>query len=179
MNGEENWGCMKCGSTNDTENLFCEYCGSARPVDPMAIIKDKARGFLKQFNAQIGSIVKKKKCPACGSACNEDDVFCHACGTKLGGGTFTPMQEIVLLEKPAAQKITCRNCGHMNLDTLRFCNNCGEEIRKEKETICRQPLTPKSASPVCCPECGAKQIRGAAFCDECGARLLHENGYSQ
>lgn len=175
----ENWGCMKCGSTNDVENLFCEYCGNARPVNPVDIIKEKTKGFMEQVKNQILAKTNTRKCPVCETICNDDEIYCFSCGTKLDGDDSTPMQEIVPLEDKPTQKIACLNCGYMNLDTLRFCESCGEDIRKEKKVVAAQSQPHITGTSVCCPDCGARQLPNSLFCDECGAKLVYENGYSQ
>ncbi|MDR3069745.1 MAG: zinc ribbon domain-containing protein [Propionibacteriaceae bacterium] len=51
---------------------------------------------------------------------------------------------------------TCSDCGHRNLEGVKFCQECGS------------PLT--SGSPKHCVGCGVELAAGARFCGSCGAQ---------
>lgn len=83
-------------------------------------------------------------------------------------------------ENPA--KNVCPNCGTTLADNVRFCINCGEEIRKadenaEEATMRVNPITFKktdevqtSKRPRFCIGCGAKLDDDSVFCTVCGKR---------
>lgn len=83
-------------------------------------------------------------------------------------------------ENPA--KNVCPNCGTTLADNVRFCINCGEEVRKAdenaEEAIMRvNPVTFKRPDEVQTPKrprfcigCGAKLDDDSVFCTVCGKR---------
>lgn len=83
-------------------------------------------------------------------------------------------------ENPA--KNVCPNCGTTLADNVRFCINCGEEVRKAdenaEEAIMRvNPITFKRPDEVQTPKrprfcigCGAKLDDDSVFCTVCGKR---------
>lgn len=83
-------------------------------------------------------------------------------------------------ENPA--KNVCPNCGTTLADNVRFCINCGEEVRKadenaEEVTMRVNPVTFKkpdevqtSKRPRFCIGCGAKLDDDSVFCTVCGKR---------
>lgn len=83
-------------------------------------------------------------------------------------------------ENPA--KNVCPNCGTTLADNVRFCINCGEEVRKadenaEEATMRVNPITFKrpdevqtSKRPRFCIGCGAKLDDDSVFCTVCGKR---------
>ena len=83
-------------------------------------------------------------------------------------------------ENPA--KNVCPNCGTTLADNVRFCINCGEEVRKadenaEEATRRVNPITFKRPDEVQTPKrprfcigCGAKLDDDSVFCTVCGKR---------
>ncbi len=83
-------------------------------------------------------------------------------------------------ENPA--KNVCPNCGTILADNVRFCINCGEEVRKvdenaEEVTMRVNPVTFKRPDEVQTPKrprfcigCGAKLDDDSVFCTVCGKR---------
>lgn len=83
-------------------------------------------------------------------------------------------------ENPA--KNVCPNCGTTLADNVRFCINCGEEVRKadenaEEATMRVNPVTFKRPDEVQTPKrprfcigCGAKLDDDSVFCTVCGKR---------
>lgn len=83
-------------------------------------------------------------------------------------------------ENPA--KNVCPNCGTILADNVRFCINCGEEVRKadenaEEATMRVNPVTFKRPDEVQTPKrprfcigCGAKLDDDSVFCTVCGKR---------
>lgn len=83
-------------------------------------------------------------------------------------------------ENPA--KNVCPNCGMTLADNVRFCINCGEEVRKadetsEEATMRVNPITFKKPDEVQTPKkprfcigCGAKLDDDSIFCTVCGKR---------
>lgn len=88
---------------------------------------------------------ERKICPNCGNICNNDDIFCNKCGTKLN------------LDK----EHTCPNCGtQYKPDVDLFCKNCGQTLKTLE---------------LKCPNCGTKYESGDLFCGECGTELCNAN----
>jgi predicted amidophosphoribosyltransferase len=52
----------------------------------------------------------------------------------------------------------CAKCGAKNAQTVRFCNNCGENLEQA------------AAQSGKCAACGYENAPGAKFCGECGTR---------
>ena len=59
-------------------------------------------------------------------------------------------------EQEACQERTCPNCGTLNPEGVKFCQECGTKIE---------------AAGFLCPSCGAQGKTGMKFCQECGTRL--------
>ena len=57
--------------------------------------------------------------------------------------------------------IRCTQCGTLNRDSSRFCNDCG---------------TPLQPTKVRCANCGALNLVGNVFCDGCNTRLVAARG---
>ena len=60
------------------------------------------------------------------------------------------------------EKVTCSNCGAINVPEAKFCFQCGAGLTA--------PAAKEAASNVC-PACGAANDPDAGFCIECGASL--------
>jgi hypothetical protein len=52
--------------------------------------------------------------------------------------------------------VTCPNCGHVNPEGTKFCQECGTKLGAAAKTFCTS--------------CGAELAPGTRFCGECGAR---------
>src|SRR5690242_7237601 len=51
--------------------------------------------------------------------------------------------------------IACNQCGESVIDTMNFCNNCGERLK--------------------CRECKSPILKGIKFCGECGSEVKRNN----
>ncbi len=51
---------------------------------------------------------------------------------------------------------TCPNCGHLNPEGVKFCQECGGKLGAAGKTFCTS--------------CGAELATGTRFCGECGGR---------
>jgi len=60
------------------------------------------------------------------------------------------------------EKVTCSNCGALNVPGAKFCLQCGTDL---KSSVAKE--TPSNV----CPACGAANDLDAGFCIECGAGL--------
>lgn len=171
---EQAWFCTKCGNDNSLEYAFCEFCGNPKPVDPAKEIQKKMAGAAKLLSQRISAATGKRLCPNCKNFCSTEEIFCPACGTKLDDakGNLTPMQEIVPLEEPKTQTITCIHCGTVNPDYARFCRECGKEVRIKKEEATSND---KNTIEYRCPECGNIQPAGNSFCNVCGTKIEQTN----
>ena len=57
-------------------------------------------------------------------------------------------------------KITCADCGSENIETAKFCVECGQNIKTNNET------------ENICYGCGTINSPGIKFCPECGQNLM-------
>jgi rRNA maturation endonuclease Nob1 len=64
-------------------------------------------------------------------------------------------------KKQKIQQITCPKCNSENESGLKFCTECGSEI---KQTI-------QSDHSTTCPKCYAEMEPGIRFCTECGTKI--------
>ncbi len=53
----------------------------------------------------------------------------------------------------------------MNLETSKYCINCGNELKQEQEI---KEINP---NPIICPECKTENKETAKFCISCGKNL--------
>jgi ribosomal protein L40E len=66
-------------------------------------------------------------------------------------------QESAEAEKKALDSArTCSNCGHVNPEGTKFCQECGTKIGAPEKTFCTS--------------CGAELAPGTRFCGSCGAK---------
>ena len=56
----------------------------------------------------------------------------------------------------------CKKCGSSNRRGVKFCEQCGMELKA---------VPTKKPVPTLCPSCGFKNRKGVKFCEECGADL--------
>ena len=63
--------------------------------------------------------------------------------------------EAALQQAEAAR--TCPNCGTMNPEDVKFCQECGTKLGAPGKAFC--------------PQCGAENAPGTKFCGSCGARV--------
>jgi membrane protease subunit (stomatin/prohibitin family) len=81
-----------------------------------------------------------------------------------GGGAAIGAGAVILpplLQQPSAGAqqvmVVCPKCGFQNLQTAKFCNNCGTTLQG-----------PAQAATVKCPKCGTENPTTAKFCVNCG-----------
>lgn len=60
------------------------------------------------------------------------------------------------------EKVTCSNCGAVNVPAAKFCFQCGADLTSGNA---------KGTASNACPACGAENDADARFCIECGADL--------
>jgi membrane protease subunit (stomatin/prohibitin family) len=95
-------------------------------------------------------------------------------GGAFGAGFANLAQETVqqvgsqAAGNPGTGTVKCRNCGHENPSTAKFCLECGAKL--EQGIVCKScgHLNPPGAK--FCMECGTK-LSGAKHCPNCGAEL--------
>lgn len=81
-------------------------------------------------------------------------------GAAIGAGAVILPQ--LFQQQPQAQAqpmVICPKCGYQNLQTAKFCNNCGG------------PMQPTTQGTINCPKCGTSNTAGTKFCANCGTPL--------
>lgn len=82
----------------------------------------------------------------------------------------------------SAKSITCKKCGTMNPEGVKFCSNCGEKLATSKIECysCKalieenMKFCPNCGAPMqkkICRNCKTENLPGTKFCSECGTRL--------
>ena len=70
---------------------------------------------------------------------------------------------------------TCQNCGAVNPDQSKFCQNCGTPLdTPQKEAVSRptdEHVQPEQSSQKACPRCGETYGPDEVFCASCGFNL--------
>jgi len=102
--------CPTCGTSNDTDSLFCIGCGQ------------KLNGTVPTpdvFPPVGGGIT----CPKCGTGNDSDSIFCIGCGCKLSSAASTSD-----VFPTIGDGITCPNCGAGNDSDSLFCIECGKKL---------------------------------------------------
>jgi hypothetical protein len=61
------------------------------------------------------------------------------------------------LENERVERLTCPNCGTVNEDGIKFCQECGTKL--------------EAPAKLFCPQCGTQYQKGTRFCGECGSQL--------
>ncbi len=70
--------------------------------------------------------------------------------------TKAQQEEAEAKAKATKDAHTCPNCGHVNQEGIKFCQECGTKLGAPAKSFCTS--------------CGAELAAGARFCGECGAR---------
>lgn len=201
--------CKKCGATVAQNARFCTSCGTPyveeTPVNPtpqpqVNVTKKVCTNCGAElqddvaFCIQCGMPVKKEE-PA-----KENGMFENVTPveqTKEETSKNVSLEKTVSvysehIEQTQQEKLekqwensaknVCPNCGMTLADNVRFCINCGEEVRKadetsEEATMRVNPITFKKPDEVQTPKkprfcigCGAKLDDDSIFCTVCGKR---------
>ena len=170
--------CPKCGTSVNTSEKFCVYCGYRFPSD-----QSSENGFLKRMrssfeqgkergqafgNFVMGNTNKKAKviCPKCNSANNEGQQFCIFCGCPISAvhvQSSSPAKE-------NSSSDNCPNCGRFVKPGDSFCIACGTRIERQKSVATKENI---------CPSCGNPIKPGQSFCTACGTRIEDTKTTSQ
>ena len=159
--------CTNCGAELQDGVAFCIQCGMPVKKEEPA----KENGMFENVTP-----VEQTKEEISKNVSLEKTVSVHSEHTEQ-----TQQEELEKQwENPA--KNVCPNCGMTLADNVRFCINCGEEIRKadenaEEATMRVNPITFKKPDEVQTPKkprfcigCGAKLDDDSIFCTVCGKR---------
>ncbi|OQR12161.1 zinc-ribbon domain-containing protein, partial [Ligilactobacillus salivarius] len=57
----------------------------------------------------------------------------------------------------------CKNCGYLNAENTKFCENCGADLIEAK--------VPEPGKTKECKNCGYLNAENTKFCENCGADL--------
>lgn len=124
-------------------------------------------------------------CKNCGAQNPGTSLYCQDCGSRLGdwkpaeGASRMPTPPTGLARggAPAAgiapARVGCPRCGLENAPHMRFCNNCGYQLRSEAAAPAAAAPSPAAASNgkgTICWRCYGVGDPGADFCKFCGAR---------
>lgn len=96
------------------------------------------------------------------------------------GNTFANAAGSVM--NTPAKATTCRKCGAVNQEGVKFCSNCGEKLATKKiecyscktlvdDNIKFCPNCGNSMLKKVCSACNSENLPGAKFCVECGTKL--------
>lgn len=91
------------------------------------------------FRREIASYAKNESVPVINEAAEEMTPAVQAIAGAVRGGK--------------GEGLTCPACGKANDAAAKFCDNCGEPLRR------------------ICPACGKENDAEAKFCDNCGGKL--------
>ena len=202
--------CKKCGAQVAPTARFCTSCGTPyvekKPMD-MPMPSQVSSTPIGSTQPQTEETKKSKVCTNCGAQLQEGIAFCTNCGMPVkeemaksvslekpeiqpGGVYAQPVQtaksippvqpEPIQEDAKNSAKNVCPNCGATLADNVRFCVQCGTEV-KQPETNQEEPtmrVTPvtfvKSEEPKrskFCIGCGAPLDADSVFCTECGKRV--------
>lgn len=122
-------------------------------------------------------------CKNCGAQNPGTSLYCQDCGSRLGdwkpaeGASRMPTPPTGLARggSPAAPgvapaRVGCPRCGLENAPHMRFCNNCGYQLRSEAAAAPAAPAPASSGKGTICWRCYGVGDPGADFCKFCGAR---------
>ncbi|MDR1816223.1 MAG: zinc ribbon domain-containing protein [Clostridiales Family XIII bacterium] len=73
------------------------------------------------------------------------------------GAVQSEAQAAEQAKKDAEAALTCPNCGSVNPEGTKFCQECGTKLG--------------AAAKAFCPQCGMENPPGTRFCGGCGARM--------
>ena len=203
MNGTQ---CPKCGNTLAMPTKFCNKCGfKIENVVPAPNIPIPAIQSVSPVNPvtpamSVPAASNTNSCPKCGAPITGNLKFCTMCGEKLqlfsadanplptqpdsssnNGTEKSPQIDMSGQPIPAVlpqtnETVTCKKCGAVIRDGLKFCTACGTKINNEaKSTFDSVSLDAKAESDlVKCKACGKSVKPGILYCTSCGA-LMTDN----
>lgn len=202
--------CKKCGAQVAPTARFCTSCGTPyveeKPMD-MPMPSQVSSTPIGSTQPQTEETKKSKVCTNCGAQLQEGIAFCTNCGMpvkeEMAKSVSLEKPEIqpeevyaqpVQTTKPVSPvqpepiqeeaknpaKNVCPNCGAILADNVRFCVQCGTEVKQpetnqEEPTMRVTPVTfakpeePKRSK--FCIGCGAPLDADSVFCTECGKRV--------
>lgn len=120
-------------------------------------------------------------CTNCGAQNPGSSLYCQDCGSRLGdwkpaeGASRMPtpptgLARAAAIERPdaAPARLACPRCSVENASHMRFCNNCGHQLR----AAAAKPSAPAptEGKGTICWRCYGVGDPGADFCKFCGAR---------
>ncbi len=79
--------------------------------------------------------------------------------------TMTLIDSITKLQDRVPKLVKCPACGSSELETAKFCSNCGKAMPEKSPSI--EDEEPDAEAEYC-PNCGAMRQDDAKFCDVCG-----------
>lgn len=114
-----------------------------------------------------------KVCKNCGAQNPDTSLYCQDCGSRLGdwepsegaSRRATPPTGLSRSASAESDRSACPRCQTENAPHLRFCNNCGYQLKSEADAPAAAPT--KGAA---CWRCFGEGDPGADFCKFCGAR---------
>ena len=127
--------CVNCGNPLSEGVFFCTSCGHkvGEPVaqpEPVAPVVPEPVAPVVEPEVPVAPVVpepvapKGNVCTGCGAVVPEGDLFCTACGTKVGAPAPVAPAPVV---EPEVKK--CVHCGRVLDPEDRFCVGCGTRVQ--------------------------------------------------
>lgn len=76
-NADESIICPECGTSNDSESIFYEKCGSRLQKEQQENKQENIEDIVEE------DTIQEVRCPQCGNLLSNEDKFCGVCGTAL------------------------------------------------------------------------------------------------
>ncbi|MBN2515729.1 MAG: SPFH domain-containing protein [Deltaproteobacteria bacterium] len=156
------------------------------PKEVQKAIDDKSRlGVIKDLDR----LVKMKAAMAMEKAAESQGEA--GSGMGMGMGFMMPAMFADMIRPragaaaPAAQELTCPDCGHPVSQDAKFCPHCGhQQLVFDQCSGCGKNLPPnaqfcprcgipvsRKPIPKVCPHCKCENLPDSVFCNQCGERL--------
>lgn len=164
------WKCVRCGTLNASDFVFCKNCGMARVSESKADSAAPTPSVVRE--AEDGSMSKSAKQGKTSSVRLQED------NEKNANFVTNPHEE--LRTEPAIRPVPSSVCAAgKEYAKPTFCTECGKKYISHDSMYCAYcgaglADDTESPNPIVqyCRKCGKKLHPGAVFCDKCGTRIV-------